>query len=44
MIFGYLVSEAAARRINMLMTDPFDVNHDSFLENYLDTLEPRVLN
>jgi hypothetical protein len=26
------------------MPDPYDTYHDSFLENYLNTLEPRILN
>lgn len=28
----------------MLMPEPYDSNHDSFLENYMNTLEPRILN
>ncbi len=32
------------KKINILMPDPFDTHHDSFLENYLNTLEPRILN
>lgn len=26
------------------MPDPYDTHHNSFLENYLNTLEPRILN
>lgn len=32
------------KKINMLMPEPFETHHDSFLENYLNTLEPRILN
>ncbi len=32
------------RRINMLMPEVYSKHHDTFLENYLNTLEPRILN
>jgi hypothetical protein len=32
------------KKIDNLMCEPFATYHDTFIENYLNTLEPRILN
>lgn len=41
---GYSKMEILNRNISLLMPSLYGKHHDSFLESYLSTLEPRILN
>ena len=41
---GYSRAELINKKVNVLMTGFYSNNHDKFMENYITTLEPRILN
>ena len=41
---GYSRSELIGRKVNILMTQIYGNHHDKFVEDYITTLEPRILN
>jgi two-component system sensor kinase FixL len=42
-MFGWSASEVLGRNVKMLMPQPFRVQHDGFLNRYLDTGERRII-
>ena len=43
-VFGYTKSDLMNRKVNMLMPQIYSDYHDKFIEDFLHTLEGRVLN
>jgi PAS domain S-box-containing protein len=42
-IFGYKFSEVHGKNINMLMPEPYRTEHDSYLQNYLNTNKSKII-
>jgi len=42
-MFGWTASEVLGRNVNMLMPDPFKIQHDGYLHRYLETGERRII-
>jgi PAS domain S-box-containing protein len=42
-IFGYKFSEIHGKNINMLMPEPYQSEHDSYIENYLNTSKKKII-
>ncbi|MCW2238038.1 PAS domain-containing hybrid sensor histidine kinase/response regulator [Azospirillum canadense] len=42
-IFGYSAAEVLGRNVSMLMPAPYRQAHDGYLENYLNTSQPRII-
>ncbi|MUM78490.1 PAS domain S-box protein [Pseudodesulfovibrio sp. F-1] len=43
-LFGYAPEEIVGRKVNMLMDEPHRTEHDRYLEKYLTSGEPSVIN
>jgi two-component system sensor kinase FixL len=42
-IFGYTTSEVIGRNVKMLMPEPDQSRHDTYIDNYLRTFEPKII-
>ncbi|MEI7684757.1 MAG: ATP-binding protein [Planctomycetota bacterium] len=42
-IFGYAAAEAIGKNVKMLMPQPYEAEHDSYLRNYLSTGRAKVI-
>ncbi len=42
-MFGYTVSEVHGKNIRMLMPEPYRGEHDSYIQNYLDTGKSKII-
>ncbi|MDN4502656.1 PAS domain S-box protein [Alteromonadaceae bacterium BrNp21-10] len=42
-IFGYLSDEVVGQNISMLMPSPYRQEHDSYLHNFMQTNQPRII-
>ena len=42
-IFGYAAAEVLGKNVSMLMPDPYQAEHDQYLQNYLQTGIPRII-
>ena len=42
-LFGFMQEEVVGQKINMLMPNPHKHKHDSYIENYLKTREPKII-
>lgn len=42
-LFGWTTEEAIGRNVSLLMPDPYQSQHDGYLDRYLDTGERRVI-
>lgn len=43
-MFGYNQNELIGKNVNMLLPFPFNVNHDKYLLNYLETGKSKIMN
>ncbi|MFT4920266.1 MAG: two-component system sensor kinase FixL, partial [Zhongshania aliphaticivorans] len=42
-IFGYRLDELSGQNVSMLMPNPYQREHDSYLSNYLSTGEKKII-
>ena len=42
-MFGYLADEILGRNVNILMLEPFRSQHDSYLDNFLETKKSSII-
>ncbi len=42
-LFGYSQSELVGQNVRMIMPEPYRSQHDTYLERYLETGEPRII-
>ena len=42
-IFGYEESEAMGQNVSILMPSPYRAEHDTYMRNYLDTGEAKII-
>jgi len=42
-LFGYQIDEVTGKNINMLMPNPYKNAHDSYLKNYADTKQKKII-
>jgi hypothetical protein len=43
-MFGYAKGELEGKNVSVLMPQPFSGRHNTYLQHYLNTEEPRILN